>query len=221
MEDNLNWNTPKTINIITDPPGWFSPFAKQLVQRLNDSGHEASLFHKQSSIKSADISFFLSCTKLTPKKILDRSNFNIVVHASNLPKGRGFSPLVWQILEGQSHIPLTMIIMNEEADAGEILMKKNLVFNGTELNDELRQKLALTIIDMCTELANQKVAPSRIKQEGKPSWYRKRTSEDSKIDPNLTIAEQFNLLRVVDNERYPAFFELGGQRYILKVYKQN
>ena len=40
---------------------------------------------------------------------------------------------------------------------------------------------------------------------------------DSRLDPDDTIAQQFNLLRVVDNERYPAFFELLGRRYILKI----
>ena len=34
-----------------------------------------------------------------------------------------------------------------------------------------------------------------------------------------TIKEQFNLLRVVDNEKYPAFFDYSGTRYLLKIYK--
>ena len=29
--------------------------------------------------------------------------------------------------------------------------------------------------------------------------------------------QQFNLLRVVDNERYPAFFELDGRRYTIQI----
>lgn len=32
--------------------------------------------------------------------------------------------------------------------------------------------------------------------------------------------EQFNLLRIADNENYPAFFILNGQKYILKIYKE-
>ena len=34
----------------------------------------------------------------------------------------------------------------------------------------------------------------------------KRTPADSEIDPGKSILEQFNLLRIVDSERYPAFF---------------
>ena len=35
-----------------------------------------------------------------------------------------------------------------------------------------------------------------------------------------SIDEQFNLLRVCDNERYPAFFYKDGVKYILKINKE-
>jgi len=35
-----------------------------------------------------------------------------------------------------------------------------------------------------------------------------------------TIREQMNLLRVVDNERYPAFFEWQGNRYYLAIWRE-
>ena len=38
-----------------------------------------------------------------------------------------------------------------------------------------------------------------------------------RVDPELSLAEQFNLLRVVDNQRYPAFFHWRGQRFTLNV----
>jgi methionyl-tRNA formyltransferase len=58
-------------------------------------------------------------------------------------------------------------------------------------------------------------------QTGEPSYYPRRRPDDSRLDPNKTLAEQFNLLRVVDNERYPAFFEHHGQRYLVKVEKSD
>ena len=39
------------------------------------------------------------------------------------------------------------------------------------------------------------------------------------LDPNKTIVEQFNLLRIVDNDRYPAYFNWLGQDYIMKIEK--
>ena len=53
----------------------------------------------------------------------------------------------------------------------------------------------------------------------KETFYPKRTKKDSELDIKKSIKQQFNKLRVVDNERYPAFFIMNGQKYILKVYK--
>ena len=38
------------------------------------------------------------------------------------------------------------------------------------------------------------------------------------LNVSKTIKEQFNLLRVCDNERYPAFFYLNNKKYIIKIY---
>jgi hypothetical protein len=37
------------------------------------------------------------------------------------------------------------------------------------------------------------------------------------LDPERSLAEQFNLLRVVDNQRYPAFIHWRGRRFVLQV----
>jgi len=43
------------------------------------------------------------------------------------------------------------------------------------------------------------------------------TLNDSRLDIDRSIKEQFNLLRVVGNEEYPAFFEINGHKYLLKI----
>jgi len=39
----------------------------------------------------------------------------------------------------------------------------------------------------------------------------------SELDPTKTIMDQFKLLRIVDNESYPAFFEVAGKSFILRI----
>ncbi|WP_287162823.1 hypothetical protein, partial [Clostridium sp.] len=56
-------------------------------------------------------------------------------------------------------------------------------------------------------------------QQGESSFYIKRGPKDSKLDINKTIKEQFNLLRIVDNERYPAYFMFNNKKYIVRIYK--
>lgn len=214
------WPAQRTISIVSDPPGWFTPFSKDLADRLIAAGHIAQTFSKQKDVLEGTIAFYLSCTGITPKSILERNPWNIVVHASPLPKGRGFSPLVWQILEGKNIIPLTMITMAEDVDAGDIVRKSNLKFQGHELNDEIRGSMGQAIVDMCFDMAVSDTAPEVKPQSGTPSWYRRRNPSDSALDPYDSLASQFNLLRVVDNERYPAFFDYAGHRYTLTITRQ-
>ena len=42
---------------------------------------------------------------------------------------------------------------------------------------------------------------------------------DSRLDPSRSIAEQFDLLRVADPQRFPAFFDLRGHRYLVRLKK--
>ena len=51
------------------------------------------------------------------------------------------------------------------------------------------------------------------------SFYPRRTPNDSKIDVDLSIREQFNKIKVSDPVRYPAFFELNGYKYELRINK--
>ncbi|RGP41829.1 Methionyl-tRNA formyltransferase [Altererythrobacter insulae] len=217
MTSDTAWPQFKTVNVVVDPPGWFTTFAKQLVARLTEAGHTANLFEKQSEVARGDVAFYLSCTGITPPEILARNQVNLVVHASDLPKGRGFSPLAWQVFEGLNDIPVTMITMEDEVDAGDILMQRHLHFAGHELNDEMRTAMGQVIVDMCLDAVQVSERPNGRKQEGDSTWYRRRRPADSELDPQKSIAEQFNLLRIVDNESYPAFFDLQGHRYILKI----
>ena len=57
------------------------------------------------------------------------------------------------------------------------------------------------------------------KQKGSSTYYKKRDANDSKLDINKSIKEQFNLLRIVNNREYPAFFEIDGHKFLLKIEK--
>ncbi|QXT39382.1 formyltransferase family protein [Gymnodinialimonas ceratoperidinii] len=216
------WPDRRRIAVVTDPPdGWFAPHAEALTHRLRARGHDACSVSRQEEVPAGDIAFYLSCTRLTPPGLLARNRWNLVVHASALPRGRGFSPLAWQVLEGRNDIPLTMITMAREADAGDIVMQRHLRFRGHELNDEMRARMGAEITGMCFELATAPAPPVVRPQEGEPSHYPRRRPADSRLDPHRTLADQFDLLRTVDNDRYPAFFDLRGHRYVLKIHRQH
>lgn len=208
------WPTPRQVAIVVDTPGWFDTFGREL------AGLSDGIFLRDvRQVPEQAVAFYLSCLQLTPPDILERAWLNVVVHASDLPYGRGFSPLAWQVLEGRTEIPITMIEATPEADAGNILMRDRIVLEGHELNGEMRAHLGQKVVEMCLALLNQPAVPAGCPQSGEGSWYRRRRPQDSRIDPDKTVAEQFDLLRVVDNDRYPAFIDIRDHRYILKIEK--
>ena len=62
---------------------------------------------------------------------------------------------------------------------------------------------------------SETVAPLEQDKNIQPTYWPKRTAQDSCLDINKTLAEQFDLLRVCDPQRYPAFFEINGHKYKL------
>lgn len=141
------------------------------------------------------------------------------MHESDLPQGKGWSPLTWQILDGQPRIPVTLIEAAERVDSGVIYAQRWLEFQGHELIDELRAAQAEATHDLCRWFVDTypRSAEQGRPQQGEESFYARRRPADSRLDPEQPLAEQFNLLRVVDNERYPAFFEWRGKRYTLSI----
>ena len=203
------------IAILTSPNQWFIPYAKELQKKIKNS----HIFFNHGEIKDTfDIVFILSYHKLIPLEKLSNNKHNIVIHASDLPNGKGWAPMFWQILEGKDKIVFSMFEISDGVDNGDIYMKEELSLTGYELNDELREKQAQFIIDMCLKFYNDyEKYKIPTPQEGQESFYKKRSAKDSKIDIHKTIDEQFNLLRIVDNENYPAFFYKDDKKYILKI----
>jgi methionyl-tRNA formyltransferase len=177
------------------------------------------VIHSKNDICKGDVAFLLGCFELIKKDILNLNKHNIVVHESDLPKGKGWSPITWQILEGKNLIPITLFEAIEEVDAGNVYIRDEIRLDGTELVEEIRQKLGEKTIAMCISFVkNMHILESK-KQEGESTFYQRRRPEDSELDISKTIDEQFNLLRTVDNDRYPAFFIKNGIKYILSIRK--
>ena len=56
-------------------------------------------------------------------------------------------------------------------------------------------------------------------QQGKSSYYKRRGVNDSELSVEDTISQCFDLLRTVDNEKYPAYFNMRGHKYIIQIEK--
>lgn len=209
------------IAIVTDKTSWSDIYIDRLVKALREMGHEVVCRHHFDRMNSYDFVFLLSCQEIIKKEFLCLNRHNLVVHASALPQGKGWSPLTWQILEGKSRIPVTLFEAAEHVDAGRIYLQEEMHFDGTELIDELRTAVGEATCSLCLAFVRgyPHILQGAHEQEGEESFYPRRRPEDSRLDLDQTLRAQINLLRVADNERYPAFFDWKGKRYRLLIQK--
>jgi methionyl-tRNA formyltransferase len=198
---------------------WIIPYLDEIYNKLKRLDHEVYKIYNYKNIKKGELCFILSCEKIIPKEYLELNKHNLVIHESALPQGKGWSPLTWQVLEGENKIPITLFEAADKVDSGKIYLQDRIKLDGTELNVELKRKQGLKTKELILDFVNQYPDIDGSPQLGEETYYPKRRPEDSELDPDKTIREQFNLLRVVDNDRYPAFFKMKGKKYILKIYK--
>lgn len=214
------WASKYTIHVITSKGSWYESAAQGLVKTISRLGFKCNLLFSHKYVLDNSVAFYLSYTKIVPVEYINKTYQSLVVHASDLPQGKGFSPWVWQILEGKNSIPLSLFKIVESLDAGPILLKDFLLLNGTELLQEIRYLLSLKIQEIIIFYLCLDTHLEGIPQEGVETFYRKRNQQDSELDIKKSIEEQFNLLRVVDNINYPAYFIYKGKKYIININKQ-
>jgi methionyl-tRNA formyltransferase len=189
--------------LVNNPEGWVRPLARRFVQELSQS-YRATYVERAADVPEGDAAFLLGCSRIVSAEILRRNRLNLVVHGSDLPQGRGFSPIPWQVLEGRNRIPVVLFEAEETLDSGPIYFKDVIDLDGTELLDEIHLKTWEKIEFLVGKFLKHYPAVSPQPQQGAPSFYPKRRREDDELDPNETLAAQFDHLRIVDNERYPA-----------------
>lgn len=197
---------------------WLEPHFRPYIQSIKN--WTTFTTYETSDLKNFDIVVVLGMTKILSENVLRSNNLCVTIHESALPKGRGFAPLQWQILHGQSEIPISLIKLAHPVDSGNIIYTHQLNLNGFELYDELRCLQARTSIKLVEKLLFNYPNYPEEKQRGHASFYRRRTPEDQELDINKTIVDQFNILRISNNDSWPAFFYISGKKYIIKIFSE-
>lgn len=154
--------------------------------------------------------FFPHWSWIIPKKICD--NFKCVVfHMTDLPFGRGGSPLQNLIARGMSKTRISAIKAAESVDSGPIYLKRSLSLKGS----------AAGIFRNASEIVFKKMIPYIIKnnpdpvpQKGKAVNFRRRTPSDSDIAGFKDMNKIYDHIRMLDAEGYPrAFIETKDLRF--------
>ena len=150
------------LSIVTNKNSWFFKFANILKKDFEDLGHKVSLIFEHKQIPNGEVCFILSYSKIIKKEYLQRNESNIVVHASDLPKGKGFSPLQWIILSGENDIVLTLFEAIDKVDDGDYYFKDKISYEGYELYGKMRKVMGEKIIEMCKKYIEKMSKLSKI-----------------------------------------------------------
>lgn len=186
----------------------------------NSHQHQIEIVERRADVGSGDILFLISCNEIIRRDIRDRYGKVLVIHASDVPHGRGFAPLNWQILEGRNRVTVTLMEAADKVDSGDVWAKHNMDFEGHETFDELFDKLFETEIALMDfAVASYGTIQPRPQPVEEGSYYRRRTPEDGIVSSEHRLMEIFDLLRVSDPQRYPVQFEFRGHRYALTMQK--
>ena len=182
--------------------------------------HDVDLLNRVEQLQGGDLLLLVSCSELVSLVTRQQYRAALALHASDLPQGRGWSPHIWQVLEGKEQITVTLLEAEDKVDTGAIWAQTSFSLEGHELYDEINQRLftaELELMDYAVD--NFETAQPRQQPEVPATYYRKREPDDSRIDPERPLVESFNQLRVADPNRYPAFFYHRGQKYTIRLEK--
>lgn len=156
-----------------------------------------------------DYVFFPHWSYIIPPEIYENYNC-IVFHMTDLPYGRGGSPLQNLIVRGHKTTKVSAIKVIKDLDAGPIYMKSNLTLEGNAT--EIYKRATDIIFDeMIPYILENNVEP--VVQVGNPVVFKRRKPSDSEMHASFDLEKIYDYIRMLDADGYPhAFIRFGDKR---------
>ena len=151
--------------------------------------------------------FFPHWSYIVPTSITE--GFNCVCfHMTDLPFGRGGSPLQNLIVRGVKRTKLTALKMVEQLDAGPIYLKDNLDLNGSAL--EIFERMSALAIEQIKFIIEHTPIPTPQKVMDTEIFSR-RSKCDSKMNGIKNLNHLYDHIRMLDAPGYPkAYIQMNG-----------
>lgn len=145
--------------------------------------------------------FFPHWSYIIPAEVYE--NFRCVIfHMTDLPFGRGGSPLQNLIVRGIYETKITALRCVKELDAGPVYTKRDLSLWGSA--EEIYLRAGEIIKEMMVEIVQENPEPYAQMGEGYP--FKRRTSADGDIGNLNSLSQVFDYIRMLDADGYPPAF---------------
>lgn len=146
---------------------------------------------------------------IIPSAIFERYEC-IVFHMTDLPYGRGGSPLQNLIVRGLTATKLSALRVEVGLDTGPVYLKMDLSLSGTA--EEIFVRVNKLVGKIIVEIIQNNLQP--VPQEGDPVVFKRRKPEQSDMSGLEKLEEIFDYIRMLDADGYPhAYIEKGEFRY--------
>jgi methionyl-tRNA formyltransferase len=207
--------------LCSSPEHPVNPWLRRWVE-TRGSSDSVSLVHSKRELNSGDVLFLISCSEMIGRDIRDRFAHTAVVHASDLPEGRGWSPHIWAVLNGALEIVVSALVAEDMVDSGAIWGKTTVEIPKHALSGDINKRLFETTLKLMTRVCAmvENDEEPQPQDDRPPTYLPRRTPADSEIDPHASISSQFDALRVCDPDRFPAFFRLHGHAFEVRLKRR-
>ena len=164
-------------------------------------------------IKNFNLIILIGFTK---KIKLKKNKQYFTIHESDLPKGRGFSPIKHQIMMGKKNIICSCIELNDKIDSGKVIFKKKLVINKSDFFDKIKIKQMRITAQMLAQLINgyPKILKKGRDQTGKATYFKKLTKESDEININKSLISQIDKIRSTNHYKFKNHFYYKKKNFI-------
>ena len=158
--------------------------------------------------RSPSYIFFLHWNWLVPKDVWSRHEC-VCFHMTDVPYGRGGSPLQNLIAAGHTETKLSALRMLAQMDAGPVYAKRPLHLNGRA--EDIYLRAGALSFELISWIVDQK--PEPLKQQGEPLTFKRRTPDQSVLPSRGELDKLYDHIRMLDAPGYPlAFIEHGAFR---------
>lgn len=173
---------------------------------------EPEALEQALAAEAADRVFFLHWSWKVPASITERWEC-INFHMTDVPYGRGGSPLQNLVVRGHRETVVSALRMVDEFDAGPVYLKRPLDLAGTA--DEILARASEVAAGMIETIIIEH--PEPMPQEGDVVRFDRRKPAESEVPVDAGIDEVYDFVRMLDGEGYPpAFIRHGRLRLELR-----
>jgi methionyl-tRNA formyltransferase len=193
--------------VIATSRSWNEALASDLAEKTGEPFHLITkvedLTVERLELLNPRYVFFPHWSQVIPKTIHQKFEC-VVFHITDLPYGRGGSPLQNLILNGHDNTVISAMRCIEELDAGPIYIKSPLNLAGSAA--DIFARASAIIGEMIIDIIE--FEPNPKPQQGSPVIFRRRSPDDSNLrDANISsLNDIYNFIRMLDAEGYPKAF---------------